>query len=648
MTDKKPETKTPALPRSAKPTITERVTLQNTQAETETFRQRARTAAFIVLAAFIILFVRYGYLQVMLHDEFATRSERNRIQLEAISPPRGFIFDRNGEVLADNRPVFALVVNRQQAGDLDTLIERLRPVIGLTDDEISRFHTRRRVTRRYQSVPIRTRLSEEDLAGFSEVRADFPGVTAEIEISRYYPHGELFAHVLGYVGRISETELKTLDLAAYAGTNLIGKLGIEKFYEDALHGRAGYQHVETNAFGKQIRVLKHTRPERGTDLTLHLDLNLQRIAHEQLAGRRGAIVAIDPRDGGVLAFVSNPGYDPNLFVSGIPSSIYNGLSSHEDRPLYNRALQGVYPPGSTIKPFSGLGIIHYGLADWSYRISDPGFFMLPGSTHRFRDWKKTGHGMVDLSRAIEVSCDTYFYQLSDRMGVDRFHDWMAQFGFGKTTGIDLVHERTGTLPSVAWKRQRLNAPWYRGEMMSVGIGQGYFTATPLQVALATAIMANKGRQVQPRLLKSASANMDELLPKTKEKHMSFNGEPEDWDKMHEAMRLVVHGASGTASRMRQGLKNYEIAGKTGTAQVIKIRQGERYDESKIDQRHWDHAWFNGFAPVDNPQIALAILVENGRSGSGTAAPIARIMFDYVINGIEPAPPAPPSPPPAGE
>ncbi len=648
MTDITPDKKAPPVARPVKPTITERVTLQNTYAETEIFRQRARTAAYIVLAAFAVMFMRYGYLQVIQHDEFATRSERNRIQLEAISPPRGFIYDRNGEVLADNRPVFALVVNRQQAGDLNTLIERLRPVIGLSDDEIARFHTRQRVTRRYQPVPIRTRLSEEDLASFSEVRADFPGVTAEIEISRYYPHGELFAHVLGYVGRISEAELETLDPTAYAGSNLIGKLGIEKYYEEVLHGRAGYQHVETNAYGKQIRVLKHTRPERGTDLTLHLDLTLQRIAHEQLAGRRGAIVAINPQDGGVLAFISNPGYDPNLFVSGIPNSIYNGLSSHEDRPLYNRALQGTYPPGSTIKPFSGLGFLHYGLTDWSYRIADSGFFSLPGSSHRFRDWKKTGHGVVDLSHAIEVSCDTYFYQLSDRMGVDRFHDWMSEFGFGKTTGIDLVHERTGTLPSVAWKRKRLNAPWYRGEMMSVGIGQGYFTATPLQVALATAIFANKGRQIQPRLLKSASDNTTKLLPQAVEKHMRFNGTDEDWDKMHEAMRLVVHGESGTAKRISHGIKNYEIAGKTGTAQVIKIRQGERYNESKINQRHWDHAWFNGFAPIDNPQIAVAILVENGRSGSATAAPIARAMFDYIINGIEPTPPAPPSPPPAGE
>ncbi len=639
------KTTRPASPPQPKPG---QLALADEQASRDTFLSRSSFMAGAVLVAFMLLLLRYGYLQLFQHDEFVTRSESNRIQLEAIAPPRGYIFDRHGEVLADNRPVFALMVNRQTVTDLEDMLTRLTPVIGLSPDEIQRFRSRLRVTRRFQPVPLRTRLSEQDLAAFSEVRGAFPGVTATVESARYYPHGELFAHVLGYVGRISESEIATLDPEAYDGTQLIGKLGIEKFYESILHGRPGYQHVETNAYGRHIRVLKHTPPRRGTDITLHLDLKLQQIAHDQLSGRRGAIVAIDPRTGGVLAFVSNPGFDPNLFVSGIPSVLYNGLSAHIDRPLYNRALQGVYPPGSTIKPFSGLGIVHYGLASWDFSIGDPGFFMLPGSSHRFRDWKRSGHGRVDLMRAVEVSCDTYFYLLSDRMGVDRFHDWMTQFGFGRPTGIDLVHERSGTLPSVAWKRQRLRAPWYRGEMMSVGIGQGYFTATPLQVALATAILANKGRQLRPQLLKAASDPIGDLLPPQPTGRLDFNGVPEDWDLMHEAMRRVVHGDSGTAGRIKNGLQGYDIAGKTGTAQVIKIRQNERYDESRIDQRHWDHAWFNGFAPVDNPQIAVAILVENGRSGSGTAAPIARVMFDYVIRGIEPPPPAPPEPPPASE
>ncbi len=615
-----------------------RLTIKDQQQEVELFRTRAAFVGGFVLFAFSLLLLRYGYLQLLQHETYATLSENNRIHLEAISPPRGFIYDRNGVLLADNRPVFALVVNRQQAGDLDDLIKRMTPALSLTEDEVLRFHNRVRAARRYEPVIIRSRLSEEDLATFSELRYAFPGVTAEIEVSRYYPFGDLFAHVLGYVSRISEEEQKTLDPAVYAGTNLIGKLGIEKYYEDALHGRVGYQHVETNAYGKQIRILKRTPPVRGTDLKLYLDAKLQQIAHEQLAGRRGAVVAIDPRNGGVLAFVSNPGFDPNLFVGGIPGALYRGLRDHEDRPLYNRALQGIYPPGSTIKPFEGLGGVHYGLVAWDYRISDPGFFTLPGDSHRFRDWKKGGHGIVDLYRAIEISCDTYFYQLADRMGVDRFHDWMDQFGFGHKTGIDLVNEKSGSLPSVAWKRKRLKAPWYRGEMMSVGIGQGYFTVTPLQLALATAIMANKGHQLTPHLLMSSQGPTAIQPPTQSNKTVAFNGQPEDWDRMHEAMRRVIHGA-GTATSLARGLVGYQMAGKTGTAQVKGIKQNEKYDESRTDPRHWDHAWFMGFAPVDKPTIAVAVLVENGKHGGSAAGPIARALFDYEINGIIAPPPA---------
>lgn len=615
----------------------ERITLKDQQQESSLYRSRATLAGIIVLSCFGLLLLRYGWLQMVQHDTYVTLAENNRIHLEAISPPRGFIYDRNGVLLADNRPVFALVVNRQIAGDLDELITRLKPVLQLSEEEVLRFKKRLRVSRRFDSVPIRSRLSEEDLARFSEARYDFPGVNTEIEVSRYYPYGELFAHVIGYVSRISEEEEKTLDPAVYDGTNLIGKIGIEKYYESALHGRVGYQHVETNAYGKQIRVLKKTPPVRGTDLTLSLDVKLQQIAHEQLAGRRGAVVAIDPRNGGVLAFVSNPGFDPNLFVGGIPGALYRGLRDHDDRPLYNRALQGIYPPGSTIKPFEGLGGVHYGLVNWSYRISDPGFFSLPGDSHRFRDWKKGGHGIVDLYRAVEISCDIYFYQLSDRMGVDRFHDWMMQFGFGSKTGIDLVNEKTGTLPSVAWKRKRLKAPWYRGEMMSVGIGQGYFTATPLQIALGTAIMANKGHILRPQMVKSSTGPNPVIIQPQPATRVAYNGLPEDWDNMHEAMRRVVHG-SGTATHLRYNMKGYEMAGKTGTAQVKGIKQNEKYDESKMDARHLDHAWFMGFAPVINPTIAVAVLVENGKHGGTTAGPIAKALFDYEVMGIVAPPP----------
>lgn len=618
---------------------TSSITLKDNQQEAALFRRRAIVAAVFVLLMFGVLFARYYRLQVTEHETHAVLSESNRVHLEAVAPPRGFIFDRQGRLLADNQPTFSLTINRQQVGDVDAMLERLRPILDLSDDDIRRFKARARVARKFEEVPLRLRLSEQDIARYSEAKHELTGVNVNVELSRAYPHGELFAHAIGYVSRISEADEKEIDPLKYAGTNLIGKIGIEKYYENYLHGKPGYQHVERNAHGRLIRVLKDTPPERGNDLTLHLDYELQKIAHEQLAGRRGAIVAIDPATGGVLAFVSNPSFDPNHFVGGIPYKIYAHYRDHIDRPLYNRALQGVYPPGSTIKPMSALGFLHFGITDWNYSIGDPGFFSLPGDSHRFRDWKKEGHGMVNMHKAVVESCDTYFYQLSDKMGVDRFHDWMKHFGFGEKTGIDLIDEKRGTLPSVAWKRERLKAPWYRGEMMSVGIGQGYFTSTPLQLAMATAIIANGGKHIRPHLLKSAKGTRDFDTINQPDYTVPYNGAPEDWTRMRQAMRDVTHAPNGTARATGAGAVGYEMAGKTGTAQVRGIKQGERYDESKIDPRHWDHGWFIGFAPVENPKIAVAILVENGRGGS-KVAPIARALFDYEIRGIRPAPPAP--------
>lgn len=614
-------------------------TLKDNQQEAALFRRRATVAAAFVLLMFLVLLGRYYFLQVIEYETYSTLSENNRVHLEAISPPRGFIYDRNGVLLADNQPTFTLTLNRQQVSDIDTMIQRLTPVLELTPDDVKRFYTRLRVARKFEEVPIKLRLTEDDIARFSEVRYELSGVNINVELSRHYPHGELFAHAIGYVSRISEKEEAELDPVEYAGTNLIGKIGIEKTYENLLHGKVGYQHVETNAHGRLIRVLKRTPPVRGNDLTLHLDYQLQKIAHDQLAGRRGAVVAIDPTTGGVLAFVSNPSFDPNPFVGGIPYKLYSEYRDHIDRPLYNRALQGIYPPGSTIKPFEGMGGLHYGLVDWNYRISDPGFFHLPGDSHMFRDWKKTGHGIVDLHKAVVQSCDTYFYQLSDRMGVDRFHDWMKQFGFGDRTGIDLVNESRGTLPSTQWKKDRLKAPWYRGEMMSVGIGQGYFTATPLQLAMATAIIANGGRHIRPHLLNTTTGPKKFDAGNKPDYVIPFNGKPEDWGLMRQAMRDVAHGDGGTARATGYGVKGYEMAGKTGTAQVKGIKQGEKYNESAVGERFLDHAWFIGFAPADNPKIAVAVLVENGKHGSAVA-PIARALFDYEIKGVIPEPPKP--------
>lgn len=617
-------------------------TLKDNQQEAALFKRRSWVALAFVGAMFCVLIGRYFYLQILHHETFATLSENNRVHPEAISPPRGFIYDRNGLLLADNRPTFTLTINRQQVKDIDAAIEKLKPLLELDDEDIKRFKTRLQNSRRFEDVPVKLRLTEEDLARFSEVKYELEGMKVNVELSRYYPYGDLFAHTIGYVSRISEKEVKDLDPIAYAGTNLIGKIGIEKYYEDLLHGKPGFQHVETNAHGRLIRVLKQTPPVRGNDLTLHLDYQLQKIAHDQLAGRRGAVVAIDPNTGGVMAFVSNPSFDPNPFVTGISYKLYSHYRDHIDKPLYNRALQGVYPPGSTIKPFEAMGGLHYKLVNWDSRISDPGYFSLPGDSHQFRDWKKGGHGMVDMHLAVMQSCDTYFYQLADRMGVDRFHDWMKHYGFGEKTGIDLVDEKRGSLPSTAWKRERMKAPWYRGEMMSVGIGQGYFTATPLQLAMATAIQANGGKHIRPHLLKSTSGHKPYAISNHPDYALPYNGDPADWARMRQTMRDVAHAPGGTARATGSGAKGYEMAGKTGTAQVKGIKQGERYNESALDQRHWDHGWFVGFAPADNPQIAVAVLVENGRHGS-SVAPIARALFDYVINGTIPATPSATSP-----
>jgi penicillin-binding protein 2 len=612
-------------------------TLKDNQQEAALFRRRATVAAVFVLAMFAVLFARYFHLQVNEYDTYSTMSENNRVHLEAIAPPRGFIYDRKGVLLADNQPTFTLTINRQKVVDVEETLQALIPVLQLNADDIRRFRNRLKNSRKFEEVPVKLRLSEDDIARYSEMKHELTGVNVNVELSRFYPHGDLFAHAIGYVSRISEKEEATLDPVEYAGTNLIGKIGIEKYYEPILHGKAGYQHVETNAHGKLIRVLKRTPPVRGNDLTLHLDYTLQKIAHDQLAGRRGAVVAIDPRTGGVLAFVSNPSFDPNHFVGGIPYKIYKEYRDHIDRPLYNRALQGIYPPGSTIKPMEAMGVLHYGIADWGYRMGDPGFFSLPGDSHQFRDWKKGGHGVVDMHKAIVQSCDTYFYTMSDRMGVDRFHDWMRHFGFGEKTGIDLVDEKRGSLPSVAWKREKLKAPWYRGEMMSVGIGQGYFTATPLQLAMATAIMANNGNHIRPHLLKSTTGPRPFKVSNQPDYKMPYNGKPEDWAMMRQAMRDVVHGDGGTARATGYKIKGYEMAGKTGTAQVKGIKQGAKYDEKAIDQRFWDHGWFVGFAPVNNPTIAVAVLVENGKHGS-SVAPIAKALFDYEILGQLPPPP----------
>ncbi len=611
------------------------INIKDNEQEARLFRQRAFVLVVLIIAALLGLVGRYYTLQVRDYSLYNALSENNRVHLEAIPPPRGIIFDRNGVILADNQPTFSLTLNRDRTGHFEQTLQALAPLLQLNSDDLERIREKAATMHHYEDVPIKLRLSDQDIARVSEQRYRLPGVNISVDLARHYPFGPMLSHTLGYVSRISPKEQQTLDPEVYDGTQLIGKTGLEKYYENILHGRPGYQHVETNAHGQLIRVLERTPPVRGDDLTLFLDIHLQKIAYDALGDRRGAVVAIDPQTGGILAFVSTPGFDPNPFVSGIPYKLYKALRDDPDQPLYNRALQGVYPPGSTIKPFEGLGAVELNVIDWNWKISDPGYYKLPGDSHIFHDWKKGGHGIVDLFLAVEQSCDTFFYQVGAKLGVDRFHDWMQQFDFGRKTGVDLVHERAGTLPSTAWKRKTFKAAFYPGEMLSVAIGQGYFTVTPLELATATAILANGGHIIRPHLLRSISGP----FPYDPVNHALGQipiRDPKNWDQLHQAMAAVVSGPHGTARHIGVGL-TYTMAGKTGTAQVRGLN-GQKYNAAQTPERFRDHAWFISFAPVENPRIAVAVLVENGQHGGSAAAPIARAMFDYWLLGKYPAKP----------
>lgn len=609
----------------------------NTDKVNSIFTNRIIIFGILILLGLGGLITRYGYLQVYAHDKYTTQSDNNRIKLISAPPSRGYIYDRNGIILADNQPVFTAMLSPDEVDNPERTLNLLAPIFDLTAEDITDILARLSKNKN-DPVTIKIDLTEAQLAQFSERKPFFRGVSIQSKLTRDYPYDELFAHVIGYVGRINDKESKRIDKDRYAGTDLIGKIGIEDYYEDILLGQPGYQSVETDAHGNILRQLDTKPPTSGNDITLSLDYGLQKVAQQQLDGRRGAIVAIDPKNGDVLAFVSNPSYDPNPFISGISFKDYDALREDLDQPLYNRALQGTYPPGSTIKPFEGLGGIHYGLRDWNSTIYDPGYFSLPGDSHRFRDWKRGGHGTVDLKKSIQMSVDTYYYKLAYEMGIQRLHDWMVRFGFGDKTGIDLPNEKSGIMPSPKWKKDTYDKDWLPGETISVSIGQGYFLATPLQIANATAMTASKGNHITPHLLKSSDGAAEVKIIDKPDGKIDYNGQPSDWLRMHDAMESVVENGTGRGIYTPR----YRIAGKTGTAQVKSIAQGKRYDKSAIDKRHWDHAWFNGFAPVEDPQIALAVLVENGGGGSTTAAPIGRALFDYWMVQRKTDPILPPS------
>lgn len=610
--------------------------LKNIQQEKRIYKGRVLFSLSLIVFFLLVLVSRYAYLQIVHYDEFSTASDKNRIRLQPLAPARGYIYDRNGVLLADNYPVFTATLSKTDIENIDDVIQRLTPILNLSTEDIDRFKSRIKTAKKTERVAIKLNLNEVDIAKFSEVKFQFPGVKIETQMTRYYPHGELFAHVIGYVGRINEKELKSIDQDLYAGTNLIGKIGVEKSYEDLLHGTPGYESIEADAHGNALRHLGKKNPIRGNDLYLSLDYGLQTIAAEQLAGRRGALVAMDPRTGEILALVSSPSFNPNLFVTGISHTDYNALRDNLDQPLYNRAVQGVYPPGSTIKPMEALGGIHYGIVNWSTAIYDPGYFHLPGDSHKFRDWKKTGHGVVNMHKSVVESCDTYFYVLSYQMGIDRMNQWMRQFGFGQKTGVDLPSESEGLYPNPEWKLRTRNQKWMKGETISVSIGQGAFTATPLQLVMATAITANRGSHVTPHVLRASHGAKVHKVHNAPDGKIQFNGTDEDWLKMRQAMIDVVESGTGRGIRTYA----YKIAGKTGTAQVKSIAQGKRYNEAILTERQLDHGLFVGFAPAENPEIAIAVIWENGRHG-GSAAQLTRPVFDYWLlkrqkNPVRPA------------
>ena len=609
-------------------------TFVNIKQEASLIRSRIYVAAVLILILLLVLIMRIFYLQVIMHDHYTTLSRHNRVKIQPIPPTRGLIFSSDGVLLADNRPSYSLEIVPEQVVDMDELIDKLGSLITIDKSDVSRFRKQLIKKRRFESIPLRFNLSDEEVAVISVNQHRFPGVDIVPRLNRYYPVGANFAHAIGYVGLIDEDELQELDTSNYSGTTHIGKLGVEKAYEDVLHGAVGYQQVEVNAQGRVIRVLDRTPPVGGKNIYLTLNVSLQNLAVESLEGKRGAIVAIDPENGAILALVSSPGYDPNQFVNGIDRNSYSKLLSSKDTPLLNRALQGKYPPGSTIKPFLALGALNYGTRTVEDETWCPGWYSLPGKKHQYRDWKKGGHGHMNLISAIAQSCDVYFYALASDLGIDRLDAAMEQFGFGTRTGIDISGESSGLVPTEEWKRKKFGQPWYPGETVIMGIGQGSTLVTPLQLAFATALMANRGRMYAPHLLSGIQDpvlnRIQSYVPPNDPVTVPVKNE-EYWSDVVRGMAEVVQGPRGTARRTGHDAP-YKYAGKTGTAQVIGMPQDEEEEsDEKIPEEFRDHALFIAFAPLDAPKIAVAIIVENGGSGSSGAAPIARRLFDYYLD-----------------
>jgi len=595
-------------------------TIKNKLVESRLFLNRIISAFALILLLTSGLIVRLVYLQIVGHEHYATLAKDNSIKIEPLVPTRGIIYDRHGKVLADNTQSFSLELIPEQIADLDDTLLRLQKLLNISDEKIDQYQKQRKRQKRFVSTPLLISMTDEELAKFAVVRPYFPGVDIQARLVRHYPYAELASHVVGYVGRINEAEMKSLPIAEYRGSTHVGKIGIENTYEAELHGKTGYAEIETNVQARAINTVNSVPPTPGENLYLTLDIDLQKTAYDALDGFNGAVVAIDIKTGGVLVFASRPGFDPNPFVIGIANDAYQALQSSENQPLYNRALRGLYPPGSTIKPFIGLAGLEYNAINAEHKLFCPGYYQLPNVSHHYRDWKKGGHGSVNMTEAITQSCDVYFYSLASMLGIDRMHDFLQHFGFGEKTGIDLSGEKPGLMPSREWKRSQRNQSWYPGETLITGIGQGYLQVTPIQLAKATATLANKGKVVTPFLVKN-TISPDPTEPDVENPPSNITIKPENINSIISAMVNVIHDPHGTAKGISKDI-NYQIAGKTGTAQVFNIKQDAKYNENDIDFKLRDHALFISFAPADDPKIAVAVIVENGGHGGSVAAPIA--------------------------
>ncbi len=608
--------------------MSNRVHIKDDYLEFNLIRRRLVVSAVIIMMLITMVLIRLYVLQIVDYEHFSTLSDSNRVRIKAIPPIRGLIYDRKGVVLANNLPAYRLEITPEQVDDIDDTLDRLKQYVYFSENDLKRYQQSSRRRRPFESIPLRLNLDDDEVARLAVNLHKFKGVEINARLTRNYPLEGHAIHALGYVGRIDENDLSKVNAIDYAGTSHIGKLGLEKYYESELHGTVGVQKVEVNAKGRTLRVLDETPPISGNNLYLTIDSRLQKIAEDAFGDYNGSVVAIDPNNGEILALVSMPTFDPNLFVNGISVNNYRALRDSPRRPLFNRALAGQYPPGSTTKPFFALAGLESNSITTSKTRFCGGYYILPKETRKFRDWKKWGHGKMDMMAAITQSCDVYFYDLAYKMGIDIMSPFLAQFGFGEKTGIDSTGEKSGLLPSREWKLRTQNMPWFPGETLNTSIGQGYFLVTPLQLANSTAAMSQKGRRFRPHLVRAIGSSQDEgtreLTPEVAGQYHVIKAQ--NWEHIRNSMINVVHGARGTARGINRGI-TYTVAGKTGTAQVFGIAQDEEYDEETVSEKLRDHALFISYAPAEDPRIAVAVIVENGEHGSTVAAPIARQIMD---------------------